>query len=365
MSDSCTRMLRLADRYLAHRRRFGFNLKIEGGLVRDFARFADRIAGGQPLTITLALAWATLPSGSTPLYHAKRLEALRGFARYCAALDSRVEVPPGRMLGPAHRRIAPHIYSPGQIALLLRRAGALPPTGSLRPRTFVTFIGLLASTGLRVIEARRLRPEDFDAEAGTLRIARTKFSPERVLPLHPSTVCALMRYQDARHRRWPSAQSFFVGTHGLPLSNAAMYSAFRELTHDMVGNGARTRPRLYDLRHTFATRMIARWSRSAAPIAHHLLLLSRYLGHQTFLATYWYVSADPAAMTSVAIQFQRYWRGQPKVTHEPDVVPIAATAVLRRTPPRTTSAQPPNDRRIPRHLPTAAAISLRPPPLSC
>ena len=333
--------------------------------MRDFAQFADRIAGGEPLTTTLALAWATLPSGSTPLYHAKRLEALRGFAHYCAALDPRVEVPPGRMLGPAHRRIAPHIYSPRQIALLMRRAGALPPTGSLRPQTFVTLIGLLACTGLRVIEARRLRPEDFDAEAGTLKIARTKSSPERVLPLHPSTVRAMMRYQDARHRHWPLAQSFFVGTHGRALSDAAMYSTFRELTRDIVGNGARARPRLYDLRHTFATRMIARWSRGAAPVAHHLVLLSRYLGHQTFPATYWYVSADPSAMTSVAAQFQRYWRGQPKVTHEPDVVPLAAATVLRRTPPRTTSAQPTNDRRLSRHLPPAAAISLRPPPLPC
>ena len=180
------RMVALAKRYLAHRRTLGFTLRIEGALLLDFARFADRTAPRQPLTISLALSWATLPVGTTSLYHAKRLEAVRGFSRYCAALDPRTEIPPSRLLGPAYRRIAPHIYTLKQTRLLLRRAAALPPAGSLGPLTCVTFIGLLAWTGLRVIEARRLRPEDFDASAGTLRVAAAKSSPERLLPLHPS-----------------------------------------------------------------------------------------------------------------------------------------------------------------------------------
>ena len=47
------------------------------------------------------------------------------------------------MLGPAHRRIAPHIYATKQTGLLLGRAAALTPAGSLRPLTFFTLIGLL------------------------------------------------------------------------------------------------------------------------------------------------------------------------------------------------------------------------------
>ena len=43
-----------------------------------------------------------------------------------------------------------------------------------------------------------------------------------------------------------------------------------------------------------------------APVAHRLLLLSRYLGHRHFISTWWYVSSDPEALRSAAEQFRRF-----------------------------------------------------------
>jgi hypothetical protein len=136
----------LARRYLAHRRKLGFALRIEGPQIEEFARYADRIAPHRPLTSAVALQWATLPQ--TPhrvLYHAKRLECLRGFARFCSVFDPKTEIPSGRLLGPAHRRRAPHIYSNAQIRLLLQRAAALPIvylTDPRRPFTYARLFGL-------------------------------------------------------------------------------------------------------------------------------------------------------------------------------------------------------------------------------
>ena len=307
-------MLHLADRYLLHRRRLGFQLRIEGSLLRDFARFADAAAPGQPLRTALALRWATLPTNSTRLYHAKRLELIRGFARYCSALDPRTEIPPQRLLGPAHQRIAPHIYAPPEVRLLLNRASRLSPARSLRPLTAATLIGLAACTGMRNSELLRLTIGDFDANAGTLRVARAKFSPERCLPLHPSAVAALRRYRTARSRRPTFTDHFFVSLRGRPLATNTVHQMFRQLTRGIRGNGARPSPRLHDFRHTFATRWIAEWSRRGAPVAHHLLLLSRYLGHRSFTETYWYVSANPRSLADVGSRFHRYFtRDEPLV----------------------------------------------------
>jgi integrase len=66
--------------------------------------------------------------------------------------------------------------------------------------------------------------------------------------------------------------------------------------------------RLYDFRHTFATHLIARWSRQSHPVAHHLILLSRYLGHRGFNSTWWYVSSDPRSLQSAASRFQHFHR---------------------------------------------------------
>jgi len=354
----------LARRYLAHRRKLGFLLRVEGQQVLKFAQFADRAAPHRPITTALALQWATLPrTPNRRLYHAKRLESLRGFAKFCAVLDPRTEVPLTHLIGPAHRRQAPHIYPAAQVRLLLRRAAALPlkfhPAEPLRALTYVTLIGLLACTGLRMGEALRLREKDFDEQAGTLRVPRAKFGAERILPLHSSAVRALRRYQSARHRHPVLTDRFFVGRGGAPLSQQTVHYTFRGLTRDLVANGARSNVRFHDFRHSLATRLIAKWSRQDAPIAHHLLLLSRYLGHRSFCETFWYISADPRSLQAVSDRFNRFSH-DPNRTNDP--VPLPRAAILCRASARSAQRQPTNHSCLPGHLPATAWVSFRSPP---
>ena len=298
-------MLKLVRQYLAHRRKLGFALSIQGQHLFGFARFADKIAPGQPLKTALALQWATQPQTPYRGYLASRLSAIRNFARYCATIDSRTEVPSPRLLGPSYLRRTPHIYTAQEVALILRRARALPLQCSpLHAHTYETLTGLIATVGLRPSEALRLRLVDFDPVAGLLRILPLKTSPERLLPLHPTTVRALQDYRRARWRTFPSGERLFVGRYGWPVQLHQLEYVFRQLARPIESSGAR--PRLMDLRHTFATKVIAKWIRQKAPVAHRLLLLSRYLGHRHFISTWWYVSSDPEALRSAAEQFRRF-----------------------------------------------------------
>lgn len=306
-------MLSLAKRYLAHRRKMGFALAIEGELLLDFARFADRVAQRSALTTSLVLRWATGPQTANRTYHAVRYAIVRGFARYCAALDPRTEIPPPRLLGSVCQRRAPHIFSPGELRLLLRRAKALSPRVSpLRPLTYATLLGLAACTGLRRCELIRLGVDDLDADAGCLRIPPAKFSPSRMLPLHPTTVRALQRYRQIRLRTYPLTDRFFAGQKGRPLQGVSIDWTLRQLAHGITPNGDRASIRFVDLRHSFTTRVIARWSRQKQAVAHHLLLLARYLGHQNFRSTWWYVSREPASLAAAAARFQGYFAGRKK-----------------------------------------------------
>ena len=83
---------------------------------------------------------------------------------------------------------------------MLAAARKLGPPGSLRPATFETLFGLMASTGLRVSEAIHLRDADVDLKHGMLTVRQTKFAKSRQLPIHPSTVEALARYRGQRAR---------------------------------------------------------------------------------------------------------------------------------------------------------------------
>jgi hypothetical protein len=67
------------------------------------------------VTTELALQWAQLSTTATPLYRARRLEVVRTFARHRRAQEPATEVPPKGILGPAHRRTQPYIYSNEEI----------------------------------------------------------------------------------------------------------------------------------------------------------------------------------------------------------------------------------------------------------
>lgn len=306
--------------YLAHRRKLGFVLRVQAFHLRGFATFADREASGQPLTAALALQWAASVGHNRFGYQAMRYQSVRNLARYLAALDPRTEVPPARLLGPTLVRRQPHIYTPEQIRLMMAQSRSLPHRchhTALRPLTFETMIGLVFCTGLRPAEACKLRLADFDFRAGTMVVRPTKFSPQRILPLHPTVVRALERYQAARRRIIPFGEHFFVARRGIPFTPQKVGEFFDLVVRGIEPNGARPAVRFGDLRHTFATRLISAWSRRATPVPHYLLLLSRYMGHKSFNATWWYVSPDCSSLQGAAQRFQRFQRDQTSPASQP------------------------------------------------
>jgi len=94
-------MVDLVDEYLDYRRRLGFLMHIEGRMLLAFARYADRSGHRGPLTTELAVCWARLSPDAAPQYQARRLQVVRGFARYRAIFDPATEIPPEGLLGPA------------------------------------------------------------------------------------------------------------------------------------------------------------------------------------------------------------------------------------------------------------------------
>ena len=54
-------MTALANEYLRHRRKLGYQLHIPGKMLLNFARWADHIGHRGPLTVALAVRWARLP----------------------------------------------------------------------------------------------------------------------------------------------------------------------------------------------------------------------------------------------------------------------------------------------------------------
>ena len=162
-----TGLRRAAEDYLAMRRALGFKLTTQAAQLMSFVDYCES-RGSDRITSELALQWATTTrSGSShDGYLARRLMTVRIFARHYQTLDPDSEIPPEDAL-PHHRcRIAPHLYSTGEISALIDAAGRLRPP--LRAATWQALIGLLTVTGMRKSEACRLDDEHVDLDAATL-----------------------------------------------------------------------------------------------------------------------------------------------------------------------------------------------------
>jgi integrase len=217
------------DDYLRLRRGLGFQLGRHGEVLPGFLAYLEA-CGATTVTVDLAVAWARLPEGIKPLTVDFRLSTVRGFARYLHAIDPAHEVPPPGLLSVPRRRPAPYIYTPDQIAEVLRTARRLRPP--LRAVTYETLLGLLAATGMRLGEAFALTRSDVDLVEGLVTVRHAKFDRMRLVPLHPSVAAALRSYATARDRLCPAASCdrFFVSATGRPLRRGEADGVFRDIT---------------------------------------------------------------------------------------------------------------------------------------
>jgi integrase/recombinase XerD len=290
------------DEYLRLRRTLGHKLAEAHRLLPRFVTYLDEhdIAF---VTIEVALAWSLereVPVGSVVPAH--RMMVVRGFARYLSGIDPRTEVPPAGAVRQPQRWRRPFIYTDNDVLAMIEQAGVVIAQ-PLRSATYQTLIGLLATTGLRVGEALRLDRGDVDQAEGVLRIRESKFGKSRLVPLDPSAVEALARYDHIRQRLLPdpSTNSLFVSLRGTRVIYECVWPMHHQLcAHAGVGASSPVTPRIHDHRHSFAVKTLLGWYQDGVDVPSQISWLSTYLGHREPRYTYHYLSAAPDLLAHAA-----------------------------------------------------------------
>jgi integrase/recombinase XerD len=298
MSATGTPLRRALVDYLSLRRAMGYKLHAAGRLLGQFVDYLEE-RGADTITTEDALAWAMLPAEASPHWLAIRLGAVRGFAAHLHSSDPRVEVPPAGMLRAGSCRATPYLYSQADITGLVHAAAALTPR--LRAATYQSLITLLAISGVRIGEAIALDDDDLDADHGALVIRDTKFGKTRLVPLHPTATAALTRYRRLRDTLRPgraASPALFLSSAGTRLFHSNIGWTFTRLAAQagLTARSAACRPRIHDLRHSFAVATLLDWHTNGVDVAAMLPKLSAYLGHADPKNTYWYLTASPELM---------------------------------------------------------------------
>lgn len=293
---------------MAVRRSLGFKLVDSGARLDKFVSSMDA-QGETVITTQLAVAWSQRDADVQRAQWATNLRIVRLFAEYWSGIDPRTEVPPQGIFPYRHRRKQPHIYTPEEMTKLMDATSSLRPHTGLRPRTYTTLLGLLATTGLRVSEAVGLSRDAVDLEQGVLKVRDTKFGKTRLVPVHGSTVEALQDYARRRDRLHPIPRTawFFVGQEGGRLDMWSLRTTFIQISKQigLRGENDNHGPRLHDFRHSFAVRTILNWYRAGQDVERKLPLLSTYLGHAHPSDTYWYLTATPELLAEATSRMEK------------------------------------------------------------
>lgn len=129
------------------------------------------------------------------------------------------------------------------------------------------------------------------------------------MPITPCTVAALVDYR-AKLPAITADPAMFVTPAGQRVGYQRFHRAFvKLLDHTGLVTDTGGRPRIHDVRHSFAVRTLLGWYRDGADVNAMMPRLSTYLGHVEPANTYWYLSAAPELMALAAERLDHHTVG--------------------------------------------------------
>ena len=291
----------------------GYDYTESQRILRTFDRFCiDLYPSETLLTQELAMKWTEVTDTERNLYRLNRVSVIRELARYMNSIGVAAYIIPAELTRKTGRHI-PHIYSTEELARLFAVIDSCKP--SLRSPTkhlvVAVMFRMIYCCGLRPVEARRLLRENVDLNDGTIHILESKGHKDRLVVMSDDMlnlcqkfdkkvdlICANRKYffQSPSHRSdGMYSMAWIIPTFRKFLTKAEIY--------DCSGNA----PRLYDLRHTFATHCLYKWMHEGRDINACLAYLSEYMGHEHISDTAYYIHLIPDFYSEMAeFHFDRY-----------------------------------------------------------
>lgn len=207
----------------------------------------------------------------------------------------------------------PVLIEPMQIARMLAQAQTLAPSANspLRGAVLRLAIVLLYTAGLRRGGVLRLTLGDIDGREGVVRVRESKFHKSRLVPLSASARRELRRYLRTRLAvgdTRPSAALLCNRSRGWrPYTGTGLSQGIGLLFEQAdVRDAHGRRPRLHDLRHSFAVQALIRLYRRGTDVQSSLPQLALYMGHVSIVSTAYYLHFVPTLAALASARFARH-----------------------------------------------------------
>jgi integrase/recombinase XerD len=214
---------------------------------------------------------------------ARKLTALRMFARFLVREGARPDDFTHLLAGPKLARRVPGTLSPEEVDKLLAAPVAAALAGDPQASRDRAILELFYASGLRVTELGTLTLQQLDMEGGFLRVFG-KGRKERIVPVGGRARDALALYLTAARPtlvKKKTGSALFLSNRGAALSRKTLWYLVKKYAR-LAGISATVKPHL--LRHSFASHLLSGGA--------DLRAIQEMLGHANLATTQIYTSVD-------------------------------------------------------------------------
>jgi integrase len=263
---------------------------------------AECFPGETILTADICNTWATRRGSETAKTTLGWSAFIREFARYLLRNGEQAYVLPLGTSGKSQRYI-PHIYSRSELAGLWRSFDNIKPTKThpVAHLALPMLVRILYCCGMRPGEALKLAVDDVDLHSGKIFIAEAKGNRDRIVMLADDVLEMCRKFNVQMQGFFPSRKFFFAKNADTTYDYGWISYVFRKIRDGLcIESRSENPPRLYDLRHTFATHRLYQWMRDGKDLYAMMPYLSSYMGHSKLTETFYYVHLVPGMLEEMS-----------------------------------------------------------------
>ena len=264
---------------------------------------AEQFPGETSLTADICTAWAVLRGKELAKTSAGWSAFIREFARYLLRNGEQAYILPLWATAQKGQRYIPHIYSRTELNDMWRTFDGIQPTKAYPAAHLVlpTLVRLLYCCGMRPGEALRLKINDVNLSSGKIMIEEAKGNKDRIVMLADDVLDLCCNFNAQIQAYFPCRSFFFAKNAADPCDYRWLGWMFRKLRENLnIESNSNNPPRIYDLRHTFATHRLYKWMREGRDLYAMMPYLSAYMGHAKLTETFYYVHLVPGMLEEMS-----------------------------------------------------------------
>ncbi|MBZ9623680.1 tyrosine-type recombinase/integrase [Clostridium sp. FP2] len=262
------------------------------------------------LTKELVLKWSQLHPREQANGFRRRMIAIRELGKYLNTIGIEAYIYPSEFLSKT-QRFEPYIFTDCELKAFFNAADIFSRSKNAQYNHYVVPViyRLIYTCGLRPGEVRNIKCTDVNLVTGRIYIRESKAYKDRIVIMSKDMLLLCNKYEEIIKSVLINREYFFTNSKGTIISKQSLIDHFKKCCANtgIIGFCGSRKPRVYDLRHNYATRKFMKWLDEGRDLCAVLPYLSKYMGHYDFSQTSYYIHLLPERLIhSKAIDWKRF-----------------------------------------------------------